>query len=130
MNMFEKAARQKLRFESPKGMMSVEDVWDLPLKHQSRFDLDTLAKGLNRAIKQNEEESFVEEPSASNSLLHTKMDIVKHIIEVRRKERDASAKASETRARNEKIKAIIERKQDEALESRSEQELLAMLQES
>ena len=29
--MYEKALRMKLRFETPQGPLTVEDLWDLPL---------------------------------------------------------------------------------------------------
>jgi hypothetical protein len=31
MNIFEQATRAKIRFSTPVGMLSVEDLWDLPL---------------------------------------------------------------------------------------------------
>ena len=36
--MFQKASRLKLRFDSPKGLLSVEDLWDLPLTSAGNRD--------------------------------------------------------------------------------------------
>lgn len=129
MNMFEKATKQKLRFDSPMGQLTVEDVWDLPLKHRSKFDLDTLAKGINRKIKEQEEESFVTAPTTANSTLRAKLDIVKHIIEVRMSEAETRAKAAEKRDRNARILEILDRKQNQKLEDMDESELRALLEE-
>ena len=35
MNIFEQAARQAFRFESPKGFLTVEDLWNLPLTQRN-----------------------------------------------------------------------------------------------
>lgn len=129
MNMFEKATKQKLRFSSPMGQLSVEDVWDLPLKHRTKFDLDTLAKSINRQIKEHEEESFVTAPTMANTTLRTKLDIVKYIIEVRMTEAETRAKAAEKRDRNARIMEILERKQNQKLEDMDEAELRSLLEE-
>ena len=48
-NIFEAATKEKYRFPF-KGMISVEDLWDLKLQ-----DLDSVFKSLNKQKKQNEE---------------------------------------------------------------------------
>lgn len=126
--MFEKATRQKLRFDSPKGQMSVEDVWDLPLKHATRFDLDTLAKAINREIREQEEESFVEAPSKANETLKLKLDIVKHIIDVRKAEVEAREKAQERKREEEVILGIIERRERQELENLPTEDLRKRLE--
>ena len=44
--MFEKAARLKLRFTSPSGVVSVEDLWDLSLTR-----LNKVAQHVNNELK-------------------------------------------------------------------------------
>ena len=63
-NLFMQATREKFRFESSKGDLSVEQLWDLPLTSRTGFDLDTVAKAVNADLKASNEESFV---NASNN---------------------------------------------------------------
>ena len=56
--MFEKATQEKYRFETTKGLVNTEDLWDLPLVG-GNCCLDDIAKDLNRDVKENEEESFI-----------------------------------------------------------------------
>ena len=53
MNIFEFAARNKMRFAF-KGMLSVEDLWDLDVKN-----LDSIFQGLNSQLKQTKEEGLL-----------------------------------------------------------------------
>lgn len=53
-NIFEAATKEKYRFPF-KGMISVEDLWDLKLQ-----DLDSVFKALNKQKKQNDEESLLQ----------------------------------------------------------------------
>ena len=58
--MFEKAARLKLRFDTSKGLVTVEDLFDLPLTvRNGGASLDNIAKGIARLIRETETESFV-----------------------------------------------------------------------
>lgn len=134
MEMFAFATKKKIRFETSKGMLSVEDLWDLPLTSDNgRPNLDDVAKGIYKAMKEGEEISFVKSNAASNAafnVLKTKFDIVKYIIDVKLAEAEAAKKAKETKARNQRILGLIAQKEDEALASKSKEELLAMLAES
>ena len=126
---FERATKKKLRFESPVGLLSVEDLWDLPLTTRSanKASLDDLAKNVNRKIKENDEESFVVKKTAANSDLNLRMDIVKHIIEIRMAEAEAADQARKDKAREQKILEILAKKEDEDLENMSKEQLEALL---
>lgn len=54
--LFELATRQKLRFASPKGLLTVEDLWDLPMTGNT--SLDSVSKLANRDVKVSAEESL------------------------------------------------------------------------
>ncbi len=120
--MFEQATRQKIRFTTNRGLLSVEDVWDLGLE-----ELDALAKSLNRQIKEQAEESFIETKTAAASLLDLRFEIVKHIIAVKLQEREDRKLAAEKRQRKQQILELIEAKKTEALSAKTLEELQAEL---
>ncbi|UHS65654.1 hypothetical protein PH4_000048 [Escherichia phage PH4] len=122
--MFDKATRMKLRFESNKGLLSVEQVWDLSLTA-----LNEMAKGLSRQVKaaETDEEDFIGTKSNVDSELQLRFDVVKHIIGVKLKERDDSREAAERKANNQVILELIQRKKQQELESKSVEELEALL---
>lgn len=128
--MFEKATRQQLRFNSKKGLLSVEDLWTLPLKTNSsnQVDLDEVAKTVHQELKSSEEVSFVAPVTASNTTAQLKMDIVKHIIAVKLAEKEVAEKAREAKEKKQKIMSIIAQKQDEALVNSSVEDLQKMLE--
>lgn len=123
--MFEQASRQKLRFQSSIGQLSVEDLWDLPLTSKSKVSLDGLAVQINRQLKDEQQESFVT-PVTSGSDLQVKLDILKHIIRVKMDENQARLQENERAEKRRKIADIIARKEDQSLEGLSIEELRAM----
>ncbi len=54
MNIFENASKTKVRFETSKGEVSVEELWDLSLT-----SLDSIAKVISKELKEASEESFI-----------------------------------------------------------------------
>jgi hypothetical protein len=132
--MFEKASRLKLRFESPKGLLSVEDLWDLPLTStRNGANLNDLAKAMNRELKASAEEDFVNQTATADSIIRTllqlRFDIVKHIINVRLAENAAAKAKADAKEKKDRILAIIERKQNEKLEGASLEDLQKMVAE-
>lgn len=128
--MFERATREKFRFESPQGTLSVEDLWDLPLTSErpNRANLNDIAKGLNKALKaKNDEESFVEPAKATDTETPVMFEIVKHIIGVKLAENEARRKSREAKEQKDKIMAIMAKKKDQSLENASLEELQALL---
>lgn len=130
MNIFEQASKSKLRFNSVRGLLSTENLWDVPLKSNTGFDLDTLAKSANATIKASGEESFVADTvSAANIEATLQLDILKHIISVKLAAAAAAKTASDRRAERDKLLGLLEKKQDAALEELSPEAIKARLAE-
>ena len=124
---FEKASRLKVRFNTVKGDITVEDLWDLPLTSRNGADLDTVAKSLNKAVKDSGEESFVLKKNSANTTLDLKFDIVKYVIKVKIEEAEASKKALENKGKKEQLLGIIAAKESEDLQGKSLEELKEMV---
>ena len=123
-DMFEKATKQRLRFDTVKGLLSVEDLWELPLISRSNSaDLDTVAKTVSKELKVTEEESFVKPVTVSNTALNLKLEIVKHIIAVKLQEKENRENVAEKDRKKSRLLEIIDKKQDQELESKTVDEL-------
>lgn len=122
MNNFEKATRLRLRFETSRGNLNVEDLWRLPL-----VELDKLAIALNKQLKESSEESFIKAKSKDNKLLELRFDIVKHIIETLLSEDEEKKKAADKRAKRGQLLELIAKKKNQELEEKSLEELEAEL---
>lgn len=120
-NLFETATRKKFRFPF-KGMISIEDLWDLSVKN-----LDAVFKALNAEAKQANEESLLAVKSDEDTILDAKIAIVKHIVSVKLAEAEQSKNAAIKREQKRRIQELIANKQDEALQNKSVEELQAML---
>lgn len=120
-NMFELASRSKVRFPY-KGLISTEDLWDLPLEA-----LDSIYKALNAKVRQANEDSLLSRPSRQDAELALQIEIIRHVVAVKQEESNQRAKAREQREKKQKIMEIIASKQDEALQGKSVEELQAML---
>lgn len=125
--MFEAALREKDRFESSKGLLTVEDLWDLPLTHKSGADLETVALQLDAKLTGVGSKSFVRKVNPASEKLTRQLEIVKYIISVKQSEIDASEKSKVTATAKAKIMGILEKKQDSTLESMTVEELQAEL---
>ena len=118
---FEEATKEKYRFPF-KGMISVEDLWDLKLQ-----DLDSVFKTLNKQKKQNDEESLLQVKTAEDQELENKIQIVKYIVKFKQEEIEERLQAKDKKEYNQKLLELIERKQNEELAGKSIEELQAML---
>lgn len=129
-NMFIKAAQKKIRFQTAKGQLSVEDLFDLPLTSTTgKPNLDDIAKALYLDLKDSTEvQSFVDDTAnATDSNTKLGLEIVKYVISVKKEERAAQSKAAENAALRQKIMAKIDAKKDSALDEKSAAELEDML---
>lgn len=120
---FINASRRKYRFNY-KGQITTEDLWDLPVSA-----LDSIYKSLRAEAKaSDEEESLLAANTKTDTELDEKIDIIRYIVSCKMKEADERKAAAEQAQKRQKILDLIDRKQNEALENLSIEELTRMLE--
>jgi len=120
--MYKKASKLKLRFETEKGVLSVEQLWELPLAV-----LDRLAVSLEESYKKSGKKSYLAVKSRKDKEMKLRFDIVLDILNTKVEENSAARSASEVKEHNQKIMAKIAEAQDKALDGKSVEELQEML---
>ena len=107
-NLFELATRRKFRFETTRGNLTIEELWDLSIE-----SLDRIAVALHKKV------------NTSDDL---KLEIVLHVINVRVTEasesRDRQLKAERART----IRDELERRKEDAIKTKSDEELAKELE--
>jgi MoxR-like ATPase len=124
--MFEEATRRKLRYETAQGVLSVEELWDLPLTSHRRVNLNDIAIALHNQLK-HDTVSFVDDAEKPDPVLQLRFDVVKYVIDVRKAEMRTAAEASAKAEQKQKILGIIARKEDAALEGMDLDKLREMI---
>ena len=127
MNIFEQAARAKLRFESAKGLLSAEDLWDLPLTSTKGVNLDSIARAHYLQLRSGNDISFVNAGTATNVTDQLRFDIVKHVIVTKIAENAAANDAAKRKEKKQHLLGIIAQKEGEALTSMSIDDLRKMV---
>jgi hypothetical protein len=130
-NIFELAARQKLRFDTPvHSNLSVEQLWDLPLQttRGSQSDLDGAGKVLLKALREQTEESLVTPSNnAARTELELKLAIVKHIIDVKQGENAAKAAKQAAAGEAQQLESLLQTKKAAELQNLPTEEIEARL---
>ncbi len=129
-NIFEYASRTKLRFASSRGELTVEQLWDVPLRSGDGFNLNAVAKAASETVKTIKEENFVETIRTSAHVrIETAFEVVKYVIDVKLADEAAAKKRSENRIKREKLLTALAEKQDGKLSEMSERELKKQIAE-
>lgn len=128
MDIYKEAAEKKIRYDSPNGSLTVEDLFDLPLqtKKENKPCLDSIAKDVYKALE-NTEISFVNETSRKDQLTHLKMDVVKDVIETKKQREKESIMAAKAAEKKDRILSIMYEKEEEDLKGKSYDELKELL---
>lgn len=114
-NLFEVASRKKFRFETRRGEVTVEQLWEVPMTGID--SIDTIAIKLNSDLQQSSVKSFVHDSTPADTETTQKLELVKYVIAVRK---------AEAKARTEKAEKAAERKQlREAIAEQKKKELLS-----
>ena len=119
--MFEKIKKNKVRFNSTRGQLSIEDVWDLPLTN-GVVNLDDMAKALSKELQESQE-SFVVKPKKKENISKLKFDAVRHIISIKLDEIEKRKQEVENKAKYAQIVDVLAEKDVEKLKGKSRKEL-------
>ena len=128
--MYKIAARKKLRIATNRGNLSVEQLWDL-----SKEEIGDLAIAIRKRIADtrgtagDSELDFLKPAAQQEETIdELTFRILKDIYTTKQAEEDKAHRRAAARDNNRKILELIAKKQDQALESKSVEELEAMLQ--
>lgn len=126
-NIFEQASRQKLRFQTTRGNLSVEQLWDLPLE-KGEVNLYDLAENLLEEVSKKpvKKLSFFKKSKNVDETAELKFEIVKHIVTTRVSEIEDKEVAAARQSEIEEIDRLIAEKEAEARSNLSLDELKAM----
>lgn len=127
MSIYKQASRKMLRFESSKGLLTVEQLWKLSLTA-----LKEMIKSVNEAVKKestNDGLDFLEDTFVEQSDNKLKFEVLKDIYTTKLQENKDFALSKEKREQREKIAEIISRKKNAELEGMSLEELENKLKE-
>lgn len=116
-NLFEVATRSNYQFPF-RGVINIIDLWDLSLAN-----LDSVFKVLNAEVKKSEEESLLNTKSKEDEEISNKIEIVKYIVGVKLAEKEAKEDEKKNREMKQRLLAIKAKRQNEALENLSDEDL-------
>lgn len=126
--LFLDASRLKLRFPSVRGELTVEQLWDLSLTSKSGFDLDTVTRGINAALREVSEESFVTTTlHPSRQGLEVALGICKCIIATKQADQARVLAVQQRYQRRRQLLEALATKEAEELSAASREELLQQL---
>lgn len=120
-NLFEVVTRENYLFPF-KGMINVIDLWNLSLTN-----LDSVFKTLNAEVKKSEEESLLNAKTKEDEELTNKIEIIKYIVNKKLAEKEARENEKKNKEKRQRILEIKAKRQDEALENMSDEDLDKLL---
>lgn len=135
MNIFERAARSKLRIAVSGGVLLVENLFELPLTAPGRkLSLDLVAREVHNELKGFDDSSFVETtPEPRRVELQLQLDLIKHVIESKKQDAASAQAAAQTRAQKAEDRRLIlealAQKRGETIKGLSEEDLRKKLAE-
>lgn len=122
MSNYKEASKEKIRFETKRGSLTVEQLWTLPIE-----ELDELCVSLEEQHKTSAKKSFVHKKSDKDKMARLRFEVALDVLESRMEELEKAAEVEENKKHNERIMELIVEKKDEELKGKSVKQLTAML---
>ena len=132
-DIFEYAARHKLRYPSYAGLLTTEQLFDIPLEDTSKggapkANLDDTAKAINTELKAYAEESFVRSgKSPKEAKLRAALEVVKYVIGYKQEQEKLKADKAARATKRAALLEAYEAKQKADLGAMSSEDLLVQL---
>ena len=123
MSNYKQASRLGLRFQTNKGLLTVEQLWQLTVT-----DLSNAIKAVKKIlIKTDDELSFLEDTKVVDVENQLRFDILKDVYITKKEERDSLRDQAATKEHNQKILELIAEKKEGDLKGLSVEELEKLL---
>lgn len=124
MSIYKKASQLGLRFKTTKGLLTVEQLWQLSLT-----DLSNSVKSAKKLLKETDDDelSFLDEVSKVDESVQLTFDILKDVYITKKQELKDIRDRAEKKAQREKILHLIAEKRDDSLRNLSVEELEKLL---
>ena len=120
-NVFMEATRKKMRFPSTKGMLTVEDLWDLNSNALNEVYMQL------KSEKKEDDGLLPTSNSAYNQEIDVKLEIIRCIYDSKVYAQKVQESNEARRQQKEKIKEILKDREDGALKNKTTEELEEML---
>lgn len=116
-NLYKLAAQRGYRFPSQKGLLTVEQLFQLPLTSVNGASLNSTAQSIYGSITTLGETNFVEtaKPDPTKVEQENMLAIVKDVIATKQAENAAALDVTKKKAMKEKLLAALEAKENEKL---------------
>lgn len=137
-NIFESATRIGLYFDTPKGSLTVYDIWRLPIQGGS-VNLNGILVGLHHTLREEDTEvvSFIPEEAEAGvgkiydqkAMNKLRFDIVKHIFDIKYKEQQDLKLRKEKMREKQELLGILADQKAQALRNLTPEELQKRIDE-
>lgn len=126
MNLFQEAARNKWRFPTARGLLSVEQLFELPLT-----EVDAIAQELHKDLEKTKDKSFLKNNNRprAEAYLQNQFNLVLEVIKIRQDEIDEAEHKAAKAAKKQKLVDLLAKRKDEAFNEMSESEIEKALAE-
>ena len=120
MEIYKQAIQMKLRFQTSKGLLSPEQLFDL-----TQTDVANALRAVKKVLKKTDDEelSFLEDSKVVDVENQLRFEILKDVYLTKKTEAEAIRNEADKKEFNNKIDALIARKQDGKLEEMSIEDL-------
>ncbi len=118
-SIYKSAAAKGLRFPTPRGSITAEDLFQLSLT-----ELDQIYRNIAPLVASQEVGLLRQKADTDNDL---RLAIVKDVFETKQAAADAAKTRAEAKARKARLLELIEQKRDESLAGKSVEELTALV---